>query len=278
MNAASRWIHEPVVRRAAATLATLVAASLPRVARAQTDFYNTSSGRPLRIEDAVPTEFRALELDVTPVRLDLFRGRTRQWSLHPEATLGVFPRTQLQVAVPLTYVDARRESSRGVAGLELSALHALNTETSLPAFALGASVLLPIGGLAGDATLGTVKALVTRTLGWGRLHANAELTAGPSAVASGSATESRASPEESRWMAGIAVDHAFVLHSLLLTAESFAEQPMVQGASVAWNAGAGIRYQLAPRWAMDAAVARRFTGNDRAWSITFGTAYVLGIR
>jgi hypothetical protein len=47
---------------------------------------------------------------------------------------------------------------------------------------------------------------------------------------------------------------------------------------VAWNAAAGLRYQLAPRWAIDGGIGRRFTGDDRAWYVTFGSAFALGLR
>jgi hypothetical protein len=44
---------------------------------AQTDFYNTSAGRPVRIEDAVPVEYRAVELNMAPLRLDFLKDETR---------------------------------------------------------------------------------------------------------------------------------------------------------------------------------------------------------
>jgi hypothetical protein len=82
----------------------------------------------------------------------------------------------------------------------------------------------------------------------------------------------------SRWLAGVAVDKTFPLRSLLVSIESFAEQPIDSAESVAWNAAAGLRYQLAPRWAIDGGIGRRFTGDDRAWYVTFGSAFALGLR
>src|SRR4029453_11585687 len=81
--------------------------------RAQTDYYNTSPGRPVRLEDAVPVEYRAVELNVAPIRLDFLSQDTRFWSLHPEASLGILPRTQLQLALPIAYVEAPPTSTRG---------------------------------------------------------------------------------------------------------------------------------------------------------------------
>ena|SRR5690348_5417004 len=245
---------------------------------AQTDYYNTSAGRPLRIEDAVPLEYRAIELDVAPLRFERSRG-TRQWSLHPETTIGILPRTQLQLSVPITYVDRPDNSPRGVSGVEISALHALNAETSVPALAIAADVLLPVGPLGGDVAYGTVKGLMTRTLRWARVHANAQYSAGPT-VSGPNQAASRASTgtDISRWLAGIAVDKTFPLHSLLVSAESFAERPIASGAAVAWTAGTGVRYQLTPRWAMDGGFGRRFTGDARSWYVTLGSAYGLGLR
>jgi hypothetical protein len=68
-------------------LAAALVASAASTLSAQTDFYNTSPGRPVRVEDAVPVEYRAVELNVAPVRLDLLSQDTRFWSLLPEATI-----------------------------------------------------------------------------------------------------------------------------------------------------------------------------------------------
>jgi hypothetical protein len=254
-----------------------------RLAGAQTDYYNTSVGRPLRIEDASPVEYRAIEFDVAPLRFESARGGQRRWSVHPETAVGMLPRTQLQVGLPIAYLDANGTSSGGVAGLEIALLHALNAETSIPALAVAADVLLPAGPLAADATYGTLKGILTRTTPWARFHANAQFTVGPSQPATGTTTgtdvpSSVQSSDVSRWLAGVAVDKTFPLHSLLVSIESFAEQPIDSAESVAWNAGAGLRYQLAPRWAIDGGIGRRLTGDDRAWYVTFGSAFALGLR
>lgn len=248
-------------------------------AHAQTDFYNTSAGRPVRIEDAVPIEYRAIELNVAPLRLEFLRDETRYWTLRPEATIGILPRTHLQLSVPITYVDQPTTSARGVAGVGLSLLHAFNMETSIPAFAVAADVSLPVGPLGGEATYGTLKGIMTRTFPWARVHANAELTAGPSMRFPDAGVDDLNDGRDlSRWLAGLAIDKTFVFHSLLVTAESFAEQPLRDDADVAWTAGTGLRYQLSPRWAMDAGLGRRFSGDNRAWYVTFGSAYAFGIR
>jgi len=260
-------------------LAIALAMSAAGTLGAQTDLYNTSVGRPIRIEDAVPVEYRAVELNVAPVRFDFVSQDTRFWSLHPEATIGILPRTQLQLAMPLAYLDAPEISTRGVAGLDVSILHALNMETSIPALAVAGDISLPVGPLGGTATYGTVKAIVTRTLSWARFHGNVQVTAGPSTSGDGAATSAADDGRDlERWLAGIAVDKTFPFRSLLVTAETFAEQPINSGASVAWSAGGGLRYQLDPRWTLDAGIGRRFSGDNRAWYVTFGSAYSLGLR
>jgi hypothetical protein len=244
---------------------------------AQTDYYNTSSGRPLRIEDAQSVEYRAIEFDLAPLRLERSGGGSYRWSIHPEVGIGVLPRTQLQLGFPLAYVDAPGRRERGLAGMELSVLHALNAETTIPALAVAADLALPVGSLAGDEIYATLKGIVTRTLPWARVHLNAEVTAGSEPVPEPDGEPEASHADASRWLAGIAVDKAFPLRSLLLGAEVFTAQPLVTGAPVAWSAGAGARYQLSPRWAVDAGVGRRFTGDDRTWYLTFGSAFVIGV-
>ena len=43
------------------------------------------------------------------------------------------------------------------------------------------------------------------------------------------------------------------------------------------NAGAGLRYQLSPVFAIDGGIGKRLTGDDQSWYVTFGVAKVFGI-
>lgn len=113
-----------------------------------------------------------------------------------------------------------------------------------------------------------------------RFRVNAEYSFGARPDAESGETEDV--EELSRWMAGVAVDRTFPLRSMLLTAEVFAREPLVEAATDAdeereWNAGAGIRDQLDPRWALDGRVGRRLTGDDKAWYVTFGGAHAFGL-
>ena len=84
--------------------------------------------------------------------------------------------------------------------------------------------------------------------------------------------------ELSRWMAGLAVDRAFPLRSLLLTADVFAEQPITRDAALAWTAEAGLRYQTSPQVNVDFGLGRRFAGEEPAWFFTVGVAHAFALR
>jgi hypothetical protein len=260
---------------------------VPALAAAQTDFYNTDAGRPVRIEDAYPTERYAFELQIAPLRLERARGGTYNWGFEPELTYGILPRTHLEVGAPLAYTDLGGSGKRaGLAGIDISVLHNLNIESrTLPAFGVLGEVLVPAGGLGPDKAYPSVKAIATRTYRWARFHVNGQYTfgsapdgtAGTSAGASG-ANIGPGAVELSRWLAGAAVDRTFPLRSMLLTAEAFARQPIASDDKVEWNAGAGVRYQLTPTFSLDAGAGKRLTGEDQSWYVTFGLARAFAIR
>ena len=260
-----------------------LALALAGPAAAQTDYYNTDAGRPITIEDAYPVERRAVEFQVAPLRLERARGGAYTWGVEPEVAVGILPRTQLEVGLPLAYVDAgagRRTS--GLAGVELSVLHNLNVETALPALAVVGDVLVPAGGLGPARAFPSVKGIATKTFTWARFHVNGQYTFGerPNAVAAGAPAGADVGPgaaELSRWQAGVAVDRPFPLRSLLVTGEAYARRPLRLGEVVEWNAGTGFRYQVSPRVAADAGAGYRLTGDDRGWYATVGAAVVVGL-
>ena len=253
--------------------AALVAA-LGGPAAAQTDYYNTDKGRPVRVEDAYPVERHAFELQLAPLKLEREAGGVYHWEVAPEVAWGVLPRTQLELAFPLAHVDAGAAGKvSGLAGIEASVLYNLNNETrTLPAFAVAADVLLPVGGLGPDRAYPTLKGIATRTFSGARIHANAEYTLGPDAG------EGDEVGEASRWMAGIAVDRTFPIRSLLVTADLFAEQALDPGESLSWTAEAGLRYQTSPQFNVDLGIGRRFAGDEQGWSFTVGVAHAFALR
>ena len=260
---------------------------------AQTDYYNTDAGRPVLIEDAYPTERYAFELQLAPLRLERLGDGIYNWGVEPEIAYGILPRTHVEIGFPLAWTDASgtEEEVAGLAGIDISALHNLNTETStLPAFGIAAEATLPVGPLAPDRVYPSVKGIVTRTFTWARFHLNARYTFGPGVEApsegpdfgtADSRVVAARQPEDvgetTRWMAGIAVDRVFPLKATLLIADLYAEQPLVEEEEIEWNAGAGMRYQYGPRLALDAGIGRRLTGVP-GWFVTFGSAYAFAVR
>lgn len=265
------------------TLATLLA---PRRADAQTDFYNTDRDRPVRIEDASVTERYAFELKLAPVRLERSIGGSYRWGVEPELAYGILPRTQVEIGLPLTHLDAvgaRRQS--GVAGLDVSVMYNLNVESrTLPAFAVRVDALAPVGGLAPDAPYASITGIATRTLSWMRFHVNGLYTAGPAASVPTAGNPGgvgfAVTPlgiDQPRWLAGVAVDKTYPFQSLLVTADLYAQQPLVSAEPVEYTAGTGVRYQWSPTLALDAGVGRRLNGDNQAWYVTFGAAYAFAL-
>lgn len=246
---------------------------------AQTDYYNTDAGRPIRIEDAYAIERRAVELQLAPLRLERARGGSYRWGIEPEIAIGLLPRTQVEIGFPLAHVEgsAMRRTS-ALAGIELSALYNLNAETRLPALAVVADVLLPAGGFGPDRPYPSIKAIATKTFPWARLHVNGQVTMGdtPSA-ANGAVTNNAPTAELSRWLAGIAIDRTFPLRSLLVTAELVTLKPLDPSDTQAWDVASGARYQLSPRLAVDAGGGYRISGSDAGWFLTTGAALSLGM-
>jgi hypothetical protein len=240
-------------------------------AAAQTDYYNTDAGRPIRTEDAYPVERRAVELQLAPLRLERARGGLYTWAFEPELALGLLPQTQFELGLPLAYVDATAQHTAGLAGVEVSALHNFNVETRIPALAIAGDLLLPVGGLGPDRAFASVKGIATKTFRWARFHLNGAYTFGDAPDVA------RGVVELSRWGGSVAVDRTLPLRSLLVTGEVVAEQPIHAEDDVVWSAGGGARWQYSPRLALDAGLGGRLTGDDRGWYVTFGSAYAFGL-
>lgn len=266
-------------RRTIGLAAALMAATA--TAHAQTEYYNTDRGRPLQIEDAYVSERHSVEVKLAPLRLERTSGGVYRWGLEPEIAWVILPRTQLEIGAPLAFgeVGSRRQS--GLAGLDISAMHNLNVETrTWPALALRADVLAPVGGLAPAQAYPSLTGIVTRTYRWGRVHLNGQYTAGgelPATSAAALGTTPLGAPELSRWLAGFSIDRTFPLRATLIGGELFARQPLVAGEPIEYDAGAGVRYQLSPKLALDGGFGRRLNGDAEGWYVTLGSAYVFGI-
>ena len=255
------------------TLALALAALCPAALHAQTGYYNTDRGRPTQVEDASVAERYVVELKHAPVRLERSSGGRYTWEVEPEIAYGILPRTQVELGLPFVFTDGGAPRPRGLAGLELSAMHTLNAETEgWPALAIRADLLLPVGNVAPARTWPSVTGIATRTQRWGRLHVNAQVSAGGAPVG----VEDTGAAELSRWLVGAAVDHTFPLRSALVTAELYGRRMLVSG-EVEYVAGVGGRKQLSPTVLVDAGVGRRLTGHERGWYVTLGSSYAFGI-
>ncbi|MCU0616490.1 MAG: hypothetical protein MUD17_05285 [Gemmatimonadaceae bacterium] len=252
----------------------------PSRVTAQTDYFNTDGGRPLRIEDATAVEWRAIELQLAPFSLERHGGRW-QPSLEPELAFGILPRTHLSVGFPLQRLErAGTDALTGLGGVHLSLFHQLNVETRIPAFAVRSEVLLPAGPLGAGRAIPSVTGIATRTLsGLGpvRVHANATVTLGDALAANDAAPDGAEANEIPRWLAGVSIDRAFPVQYTLVAAELLAQRGLADGSAVTWHAGVGVRHQLTARFVVDAGVRRRLTSNDAPWSITVGSAMALSL-
>ena len=124
-----------------------------------------------------------------------------------------------------------------------------------------------------------MKAIATKTLPAVRFHLNGQYTFGNREPARDRSTVAvgRGGAELSRWFAGLAVDHTVPLRSLLVTGELVARRPLADAAAMAWHTAGGVRYQVAPRLAVDGGGGYRLTGDDEGWFLTFGAAVAVGL-
>ena len=258
-----------MIDRALAVAATLLLTAAPLCA--QLEYYELETGRPLRVQSAQAIERYAWEVQVGPGLSVPSSGSS--YALESAIAYGVLPRTQLEITMPFVSMPgATGGRSAGLAGLGLGALYNLNAETiSLPAFAVAAQVTTTAGSQAPSAPLLSLEGIATRSFTGMRLHLNAAATIGPNdATANG--------VDRSRWSAGAAIDHAWPIQSLLAAVELFAERPLAPASAVAWSAGAGVRFQATPPLVLDAALSRRFTGDQPAWMATLGVTWSFAVR
>jgi hypothetical protein len=171
MNGPQRYAS--VTRIALTTLLTAIPFSR---AVCQTQFYNLDSNRPLRVEDAVPTERRSLDIQFAPLRLDELTEGRRRWRMEPKLSYGIAALTEVEVRLPVLVLQpgGGGPTTLGLTTIGIGGMHAFSTETShVPALALSGEVLPPIGLLAPPRTSYAIKGLLTKTAVLGRLSVNA---------------------------------------------------------------------------------------------------------
>lgn len=245
---------------------------------AQTGYYNTDRGRPVRIEDAYAIERFSLDVHLGPMTLER-RGGRDAWTVDPELSFGLLPRTQIDLGLPLAIRETEDGRRVGLGGVDVAALYSLNAEThAWPALGVRAGALLPAGRFGPDEVRPSIQGMATRTFRWARVHANLAYTWGtPTRPPAGDAVAGGAA-EASRWLSGAAVDKVFPRPGLLLTGEVFAAGPITPDSPVQWNVGAGSKYQLRPDCTVDVAIHRRVAGESLGWAVTVGVSRVTGVR
>jgi hypothetical protein len=256
------------VVRSAVFCATVVAATLsPEVSAAQGEYRNTAPRRPIQIEDAYANDRHALDLHISPIVVGHLPGQS-----------GILPRTQVDLSMPIAIAHTGSEGV-GIAGLELSALYNLNTETGgLPALALRAGSVIPAGHFGPERLHPAARAIATRTVRGMRLHANLEYTWGDEPGDSLGPGLNRHSADLRRWIAGVAIDRTLPLRAILLTAEAYASAPVDNDHRTQWTSALGLRYQMTPTVTLDAAAGSRIRGPNSGWFFTLGAGRTTGVK
>src|SRR6476619_3793219 len=80
-------------------------------ASAQVEYRNLDGGRPVRIEDASPTERHGLDVDLTTLRLDRLAPSRTRFQLEPRVAYGILPNTEISLRVPVFFRE-RGQSPR----------------------------------------------------------------------------------------------------------------------------------------------------------------------
>ncbi len=261
-------MHPP---RTAALAVGLTLAVPARPLAAQIDYRNLDRERPVATEDAYPVERHAFEL-LLPLRTERERGGDRLHLIPLEVEYGMLDNTQVGVGLPIASLEeAGSDAEWGFAGLGIFALYNFNTEgLLLPAIALRADAVFPVGSLGGDETQVSFKGIVTRSWGPTRLHLNGAVRLGRDAA--GPVVEGI-----ERWWCGAALDRTLFRHSLLLVGEVYASRAM--GAVPAQvNASLGLRWQWRPTAVLDIGISRRLRndlGPDYAVTVGISNAFVI---
>jgi len=154
--------------------ALLVARPTPATAQA---YYGLEGGRPGRIGDASPTPRGSLDLEILPIRFEQYEGGARRWRSDPKLSLGIAPFTEIEIRVPILRLDpgvVGSQAETGVGGLAVGVLRALTIETgAVPALALGAEYVAPIGSQAASSGSYAGGLFLTKTFTGMRVHLNA---------------------------------------------------------------------------------------------------------
>ena len=256
----------------------LAGIAVPAPVAAQGSYRNTDAARSTRVEDAYAIPRYAVDMYVSPIGIERDASGELSWGGRPGLAYGLLPRTQVAVAVPLVSAVGGGGRRVGAAGVDLSILYNLNTETGgLPAFGLRASTLVPAGPAGPAALQSRLRGIATRTVAFGRVHVNGDYTWG--GAPDGGRPSAAGSPLSplTRWTAGVALDHSFVRRALLASVEAVASEPNPPRGRTEWAVGGSLRYQLDPSWVLDGGIGRRLAV-DPAWYLTLGISRLVAVK
>lgn len=256
-------------RRCVAAVIALAAG--PTALAAQIDYRNLDDDRPLRMEDAYPVERYAFEF-LAPYAFERERGGATIHSWVFELEYGILRNAQIGLKAPLATVRAGGSTTTGLSGLRAFALYNFNTEGPLlPAIALRADAVFPLGSLGGDETRFAIKGILTRSWGRSRLHLNGGLL-----VAGGDAPGAAVEALEDWWY-GAALDRTLFRQSVLLIGEVYALRE-ASAAPVEVNASLGLRWQWRPTTVLDVGISRGLRsglGPDYAVTVGISSAFAI---
>ena len=154
--------------------AVLIAGTLAgRQAVAQVEYRNLDGGRPVRIEDATPTERHGLDVDLTTLRLDRLSLNRTRLQIEPRFAYGILPNTEVSLRIPVFFREQGQSPRSGISGMGIGLMREIHIESlDVPALAYAGEAFLPVGSTRTRAAY-SAKAVITKSFSAGRLHLNA---------------------------------------------------------------------------------------------------------
>lgn len=242
----------------------------PIPALGQADYRNLDPGRPISIEDAQPIEFRAFEFQLGIPRYSRGEGGGGALSVEPELKWGFAKDWQAGVSGEL--IRLRDDgAARRFRETQIHFFYNLNQEgRALPAISFRPELTVGTGARGSEKPHGTLKGIMSKSVGTGRIHLNGAYTAGP--------TEGSDHGEggASRYLYGIAFERTFPLAFVALLTGLSVQKP-ISAAPPEMIGDLGARLQLTPTWVLDVGI---FTGlrNGPDFGWTVGLSHVFSFR
>lgn len=195
------------------------------------DHRNLEEELPVRVEDAYPLEYRALEVQPF-ARYENRKGGVNQGIFTGRLEWGAVRNGQFSIQVPVVVGSGDKGESGDV---RLGTLYNFNVEgVAVPAMSLAAEADLPTDGGSGVDT--TIKGILTKGRGGHRFHLNFAYTF---------AGSPEAGERANRWFAGLGYDYPLNL-DMLFVADVWAERGEHVGEGSTTVAEAGVRWMLTP--------------------------------